>query len=192
MSLSLKSGLELLPWITHILCQLVLNCKCYWTLIYQLSLLLRNKQNPINSSTENISLSANRFSANPIKSSGISRPLPDASICLKLNIMCLLYYMHLSDYRCVRLSQDILRPPHPADNRTLSAYVLIFLNSKKYPFKTLPNPRLYFDAEKKTEKKRNIIYKKTCISYLKIYFKKIHILQVATLYNTTTYTFKEA
>ena len=43
---------------------------------------------------------------------------PDPASVFKLNIMCLLQH-NLSDYWLVQLLADILRPPYPADNRTM-------------------------------------------------------------------------
>ena len=46
-------------------------------------------------------------------------PAGRAHLSLSL-ILCACSNIHLSDYRRVQLSADILRPPYPADNQTFS------------------------------------------------------------------------
>ena len=98
------------------------------------------------SNTENIRLSATliiggsdyqrlQLSATPIISDSdyqllqLSARFQDprqtrASVLTLLNIICMCLKIHLSDYRRVQLSADILRPPYPVDNLTFSVVIL--------------------------------------------------------------------
>ena len=70
-----------------------------------------------------------------IGNSDYLRRFPDAraahrceDVFLKLNITCAYPNIHLSDYRRVQLSADILRPPYPAHNWTLSVLYIALLD----------------------------------------------------------------